>query len=372
MKINKQKKALIVLEDGTVFSGYSFGASGIKFGEIVFNTSMSGYQEILTDPSYKGQIVTMTYPLIGNYGVNNQDVESERPFVSGFVVKECAKLMSNWRAQKSLPQYLQENEIIGIQGIDTRGLTLQIRRKGAMKAVVSTEEFNIDKLISQINDSTGIVGVDLVKEVTRTEIFYPGKQAKYSVVVIDCGVKSNILRQLEALECALTVVPANIKFETILELKPDGVMFSNGPGDPAALDYVVNTAKQLIGKIPVFGICLGLQILGMALGGKTYKLKFGHHGANHPVKDFRTGRVAITVQNHGFCLDINSLPDNAVMATHINLNDQTLAGIRHKTLPLFAVQFHPEACPGPHDAMDLFKEFILMMDNTRDNYAKKK
>jgi len=367
-------KAILVLEDGTIFKGRSFGATGESFGEVVFNTSMAGYQEILTDPSYKGQIVTMTYPLIGNYGVNEEDVESGKPHVEGFVVKEVSKISSNWRAKKTLSEYLKENNIIGIEGIDTRALTLRIRELGAMKAVLSTLDSDEKSLLRKVRDSRGLLGVDLIKEVTCSKPYDWNKTGKYKIVALDCGIKLNMLRLSEKYGCKVLVMPANVSSSQILETKPDGLLLSNGPGDPAALPYVVKTVKDLLEKLPIFGICLGHQILGQAFGGKTYKLKFGHHGANQPVKNLKTGKVAITVQNHGFCVDINSLNKKDVEITHINLNDSTLEGLRHKKLPIFSVQFHPEAAAGPHDSEYLFSEFIKMMEKSKGketNYAKK-
>jgi len=356
-------EAILALEDGRIFRGQSFGAKGERYGEVVFNTSMTGYQEILTDPSYKGQIVTMTYPLIGNYGINSEDVESHKLFVKGFVVKEYSKIASNWRAQKTLEGYLKENNILGIEGIDTRALTLHIREAGAMKAVLSTEDPNDKSLVQKAKDSPGLIGCDLVKEVTNRKKYIWSKieKARFKVIVLDCGVKYNILRELLKHKCQVIIVPADTKADEILEMKPDGLLLSNGPGDPAAVKYVIETTRRLIGKVPIFGICLGHQMLGLAFGGKTYKLKFGHHGANHPVKDLKTGKVSITVQNHGFCVDIDSLNKKEIEITHINLNDQTLEGMRHKKLPIFSVQFHPEASSGPHDAQYLFGEFIEMM-----------
>jgi len=358
------RKAKIALEDSTIFEGHSFGAAGERNGEVVFNTSMTGYQEILTDPSYKGQIVTMTYPLIGNYGINPEDIESRKPFVEGFIVRECSRIASNWRSQKSLKEYLKENNILAVEGIDTRALTRHIRLQGAMKAVISTEDLDDESLVNKAKSSPGLIGRDLVKEVschqayTWSELTGEG----FKVVALDCGVKLNILRELQKNNCKIIVVPAQTTAEEILEMKPDGILLSNGPGDPQGVPYVVETVGKLIGKLPIFGICLGHQMLGLALGGKTYKLKFGHHGGNHPVKDLKTGRIAITVQNHGFCVDIESLNKEEIEITHINLNDNTLEGMRHKRLPVFSVQFHPEASPGPHDAQYLFKEFIGMME----------
>jgi len=355
-------KAILALEDGTIFRGSSFGAKGEQCGEVVFNTSMAGYQEILTDPSYKGQIVTMTYPLIGNYGTNATDIESAKPFVEAFVVREYSRIPSSWRSEKSLDQYLQENNIIGIEGIDTRALTRHIRLQGAMKAVISTEDFDDKSLIKKAKDSPGLIGRDLVKDVTSDRIYSYNDNGKHNVVVVDTGVKYNILRQLAYHHCKVTVVPATTKANQIFDLKPNGILLSNGPGDPAAVPYVVEIVKEFLGKIPIFGICFGHQMLGLALGGKTYKLKFGHHGGNHPVKDVKTDKVHITVQNHSFCVDIDSLNTDDLEITHVNLNDSTLEGIKHKTLPIFAVQFHPEAAPGPHDARYMFAEFVKMME----------
>ena len=354
-------KAVLALENGKIYRGISFGATGERYGEVVFNTSMAGYQEILTDPSYKGQIVTMTYPLIGNYGVNDEDVESRRLFVEGFVVKECSKIASNWRSKKSLGDYLKENNILGIEGIDTRALTLAIRQSGELKAVISTTDTDEVSLVKKARQSRGLLGIDLVKEVVAPKRYDWNEKGRYRVVAIDCGIKFNQLRELAKNNCKVTVVPANTRSQEILSLKPDGLLLSNGPGDPAAVPYVVVTTRELMGKLPIFGICLGHQMLGQAFGGKTLKLKFGHHGGNHPVKDLKTGKVAITVQNHGFCVDIDTLNKNDIEVTHVNLNDQTLEGMRHKKLPIFSVQFHPEASPGPHDAEYLFGKFVEMM-----------
>jgi carbamoyl-phosphate synthase small subunit len=359
-------KGILALEDGLCFEGTSFGARGERFGEIVFNTSMTGYQEILTDPSYRGQIVTMTYPLIGNYGVNEEDVESGKPQVEGFVVKEASRIVSNWRAKMGLPEYLKKNGVIGIEGIDTRALTKHIRSKGAMKAVISTEDLNKDSLVKKAKDSPGLIGRDLVKEVTCKQSYVYCGKGKHKVTVLDCGLKRSILENLAKNDCKVTVVPADTSAREILRSKPDGVLLSNGPGDPSAVKYVIETTKELIGsKIPIFGICLGQQILGLALGGKTYKLKFGHRGANQPVKDLRTGKVDITSQNHGFSVDIGTLPKGEVVLTHVNLNDNTAEGMKHKVLPIFSVQYHPEASPGPHDARYLFRRFKDMMEGKR-------
>lgn len=360
--MENQKKAKIALEDGMVLNGYSFGAEGEIGGEVVFNTSMTGYQEILTDPSYKGQIVTMTYPLIGNYGVNEEDVESKKPFVEGFVVRECSRLASNWRSKKDLSSYLKEHNIPGIEGIDTRAITRHIRLKGAMKAVISTENLEDVSLVKKAKSLPDLVGRDLVKEVTSNSIRDWNNEGKYKIVVVDCGVKFNILRILESYKCRVVLVPATATYEEIIKLKPDGILLSNGPGDPQAVSYLIETVKKLIGKVPIFGICLGHQIIGLALGGKSYKLKFGHHGGNQPVKDLRTGRVVITSQNHGFCIKEGSLDKNKIESTHINLNDHTLEGVKSEELRLFSIQFHPESSPGPHDAKYLFEEFINLIE----------
>jgi len=354
-------KAYLALEDGTIFKGTSFGSEGERSGEVVFNTSMAGYQEVLTDPSYKGQIVTMTYPLIGNYGINDEDSESKGIFLEGFVVKEYSKIASNWRSRKSLGDYLKENNIIGIEGIDTRALTLKIRQSGELKAILTTLEQSEEELIQKARQSLGLAGVDLVKEVVPAKGYEWNQAGKYKIVVLDCGVKFNILRELAKNNCKVIVVPAKTPSKEILALKPDGLLLSNGPGDPGAVPYVVKTVSELIGRLPIFGICLGHQMLGQALGGKTFKLKYGHHGGNHPVKDLKTGKVAITVQNHGFCVDIDTLNKKEIEITHSNLNDGTLEGMRHKKLPIFSVQFHPESSPGPHDSEYLFGRFVAML-----------
>jgi carbamoyl-phosphate synthase small subunit len=373
------QKAILALEDGTVFEGRSFGFPGEKAGELVFNTSMTGYQEILTDPSYKGQIVIMTYPLIGNYGVNEEDIESQGPKVEGFIVKENSTLFSNWRSDKHLSDYLIQHHIMGLEGMDTRALTKHIRSVGAMKAILSTEDLDRDRLIKKAKTSLGLIGRDLVREVT-CERPYQWKSSNHpnfsdfhsgpstlcfrpKVVVLDYGVKYNILRSLQDWNCEVVVLPASSSSESVLSYQPDGILLSNGPGDPEGVPYAIETVRQLIGKKPIFGICLGHQLLGLALGGKTFKLKFGHRGANQPVKDLKTGRVMITSQNHGFCVDPDSLNPDEIELTQINLNDHTSEGMRHKRLPIFSVQYHPEASPGPHDTQNLFGEFVKMMEN---------
>ena len=378
-------KALLALADGTVFQGTAFGAEGEAVGEVVFNTSLTGYQEILTDPSYKGQIVTMTYPEIGNVGVNTEDVESRQPFVEGFIVKEYWERPSNWRAQKSLAAYMHEYNIVGIQGIDTRALVRHIRDHGAQQAVISTTDLEPHSLATKAHAAPGLEGRDLVKEVTCSEPYNwhqghwefgtgyreNGGQGSsqssvlspqsFFVVAYDYGIKFNILRNLVESGCRVRVVPARTAAEDVLALKPDGVFLSNGPGDPDAVSYAIQNVAALIGKVPVFGICLGHQIIGLALGGKTYKLKFGHHGGNQPVMDLTTRKVEITSQNHGFCVDVDSLQSRAEV-THVNLNDQTVEGLAHLQHPLFSVQYHPEASPGPHDANYLFARFTALMD----------
>lgn len=371
-------KAILLLEDGTVFEGTSFGAKGVKCGEVVFNTSMSGYQEILTDPSYNEQIITMTYPLIGNYGTNGEDIESGKLSVSGFIVKENCDYPSNWRNQQSLSDYLKVNNVVGIEGIDTRKLVKHIRTAGAMRGIISSSERSIPKLKKMLDEYPGLVGRDIVKDVTTEKTYKWNKPVidvlsdkplkpvkKFKVVAIDYGIKQNILRMLYSNGCDVTVVPAKTSAKQILAKKPDGVFLSNGPGDPAPVEYAAETVKGLLGKVPIFGICLGHQILSLALGGTTYKLKFGHRGGNHPVKNLDTGKIEITSQNHGFCVDIDSLKGNGVEVTHMNLNDNTVEGIRCPKKKAFSVQYHPEASPGPHDSAYLFEYFTDLMSKKR-------
>ena len=369
------RPAILAIEDGLVFRGEAFGAIGEAAGEIVFNTSMTGYQEVVTDPSYHGQIVAMTYPLIGNYGVNAEDVESARPWVEGFVVHQLSRRRSNWRATGDLGDYLAAHAVPGISGVDTRALTRHIRQAGAMRAVLSSVDTDPASLVAKARAAPGLVGRDLVRDVTSAQAWeWPSEAAPDGplVALLDYGVKYGILRCLAAEGCRVVVLPAGATAEEIADRRPDGLMLSNGPGDPAAVPYAVETLRRLIADppggrpIPIFGICMGHQMLGQALGGKTFKLKFGHHGANHPAKDLATGRVAITVQNHGFCVDIDSLPADEVEMTHVNLNDRTLEGLRHRRLPMFSVQFHPEASPGPHDARYLFRRFV---DLVRESHA---
>jgi len=392
-------KAILALEDGTVFEGESFGATGEQYGEVVFNTSMIGYQEVLTDPSYKGQIVAMTYPLIGNYGVNDDDFESSRPHVQGFVVREYSSYFSNWRATRSLGEFLSSYGVIGIQGVDTRALTKRLRTSGVMKGVISTVDMDKESLVAKAKASPGLIGLDLVKHVTckgtyrwdsgETDIYAKYEEAPdteiqleldfthpapalgaeallFKIVAVDSGIKHSILRKLRSHGCDVTVVPASASAEEILSLQPEGVFLANGPGDPEAVPYLVDTVKELMGRKPIFGICLGHQILGLAFGGESFKLKFGHRGVNQPVKNLITGKVEITSQNHGFCIDKESLKDQPLRLTHINLNDDTLEGMEHEELPVFSVQYHPEASPGPHDADYLFDKFVDIMRRDRE------
>ena len=382
-------KAILALADGRTFEGTGFGAEGEVVGEVVFNTSMTGYQEILTDPSYEGQIVAMTYPEIGNVGVNPEDVESRRPFVRGFIVKNYTPQPSNWRSSQALHEYMQAHGIVGIEGIDTRALVRHLRDHGAQQAIISTVSENADQLIAKAKASPGLVGIDLVREVSCAKAYDwdEGKwqlnagyrressalarkpkmdidAARYSVVAYDFGIKYNILRNLVEAGCNVRVVPAATPAEDVLALNPDGIFLSNGPGDPDAVPYARQNVEKLLGKKPIFGICLGHQIMGLALGGKTYKLKFGHHGGNQPVMDLTTRKVEITAQNHGFAVDADSLK-GAVEVTHLNLNDNTVEGLAHRELPIFSVQYHPESSPGPHDADYLFKRFTDLMEKDR-------
>ena len=368
-------EALLVLRDGRVFRGEALGAKGETTGEVIFNTAMSGYQEILTDPSYRGQIVTMTYPLIGNYGCNDEDVESRRPWVNGFIVKEASRYPSSWRGRISLDQYLQTHGIVGLQGIDTRALTRHVRDHGSQDGIISSADLDVDRLRRRVQALPQITGQDLVKDVTvDTPYRWPEgawrldrgyttpPPARFTVVAYDAGIKLNILRQLRTAGCEVIVVPAGTPTAGVLEHEPDGVFLSNGPGDPEGVPYLIESVRGLIGKVPVFGICLGHQIIGLAAGGRTYKLPFGHHGANHPVRDLATGRIEITSQNHNFAVDPASVTGGGGWEpTHVNLNDGTCEGLRHRELPVFCVQYHPEASPGPHDAHYLFERFTDLM-----------
>ena len=408
--------ALLALEDGTVFSGTSCGADGEAFGEIVFNTSMSGYQEVLTDPSYAGQIITMTMPHIGNYGVNGADMESRGVFASGLVVREMSAYTSNWRAEESLPEFLVCHGVVAMEGVDTRRLTRHVREAGAMRAVISTVDLDADSLVAKAAASPGLVGRDLVAEVAVTEPYRWGSEGpdgtlpvdtgilpvspRYRIVALDSGIKYNILRRLAEADCDVIVTPPTASAKDILAHAPDGVFLANGPGDPAAVDYLYSTLEGLVGQVPVFGICLGHQMLSLAVGCSTYKLKYGHRGGNQPVKNLLSGRVEITSQNHGFCVDFGSIgplvPEESsghshdandlaawveagvapvvrsarfgrVQLTHVNLNDMTVEGIRLLDVPAFSVQYHPEAAPGPHDSRYLFDAFTALLDG-RDDY----
>ncbi len=384
--------AVLVLEDGTAFRGCGFGRLGEVSGEVVFNTALCGYQEVLTDPSYAGQIVTMTYPHIGNYGVNREDVESARPQVAGFVVREVSTVVSSWRASGELDRYLDENGIVGISEIDTRALTLHLRTRGAQRGVISALDLSVDSLVAKARRSRSMAGLDLAREVTceAAWCFDPGSEDRspagnlvpvphgpqqgarrpgeppFRVVAYDFGMKRNILRNLAAAGCSVTVVPATTGSREALALQPEGIFLSNGPGDPEPCRYAIEAAKDFLDRLPVFGICLGHQILGLACGGRTYKLKFGHRGANHPVKNLQTGLVEITSQNHGFCVDPSLFESDEFLLTHRNLNDGTVEGFRLRDRPVLSVQYHPEASPGPHDSHYLFQEFVSLMRARRD------
>ncbi|HMZ81138.1 MAG TPA: glutamine-hydrolyzing carbamoyl-phosphate synthase small subunit [Acidobacteriota bacterium] len=371
-------EAVLALEDGRVFRGRSFGAVGETAGEVVFNTSMTGYQELLTDPSYAGQLVVMTYPHIGNYGINREDMESRRPFLQALIVKELSPVVSNWRATETLDEYLRRTGILGIEGIDTRALVRHLRERGAMRGVLSTTETNAETLVQRAASSPGMVGRALACEVSCTKSYewknshlfgeeplVPAPDGEpFQVVAFDFGIKFNILRHLTKIGCRVTVVPATTTFEEVQKLNPDGVFLSNGPGDPEPLHEIAAEVRKLAETYPTFGICLGHQLLALAFGAKTYKLKYGHRGGNHPVKNLVTGRVEITAQNHGFAVEPASMPAD-FETTHINLNDQTLEGMRHRHLPVYSVQYHPEASPGPHDASYLFDDFTRLMQQQR-------
>lgn len=383
-------KGIIVLENGSFFTGETFGLSGTRFGEFVFNTALTGYQEIMTDPSYKGQFVVMTYPHIGNYGTTPEDLESDRIYVEGFIAKEFSNIVSNYRSTASIQDYMAKQKVIAMQGVDTRALTKLIREKGAMMGAISNTELDPERLLQQVKNAPAIVGVDMIKDVTTKKVYkwdasknqakslHPNTSvydaftklkeygSKAHIVCIDCGVKWNMLRILSLMGCEVTVVPATSRFEEIQKLNPDGVLVSNGPGDPSAVPYLVELVKRVIDSgLPTFGICFGHQLIGQALGGKTFKLKFGHHGANHPVKDLLTGKVEITSQNHNFCVDYQSLDTSKVEITHMHLNDDTVEGFRHKEKPVFSVQYHPESSPGPSDSRYLFKRFLDLVKEVR-------
>ncbi|MBW4419013.1 MAG: glutamine-hydrolyzing carbamoyl-phosphate synthase small subunit [Myxacorys californica WJT36-NPBG1] len=380
MSLTAAQPALLVLADGTTYSGFSFGATGTTLGEVVFNTGMTGYQEVLTDPSYRGQIITFTYPELGNTGVNLEDEESNAPHAKGAIARNICDRPSNWRSTQSLPDYLKQHNVVGIYGIDTRSLTRKLRSVGAMNGAISTDVLDPSELLEQVQDAPSMAGLNLVKEVTTPEVYewseVTDKEWEFSptalpdglelltVVALDFGIKRNILRRLASYGCRVVVVPADTPADEILKHNPDGIFLSNGPGDPAAnLDGIATTKALLEAQKPVFGICMGHQILGLSLGAETFKLKFGHRGLNQPAG--LKQKIEITSQNHGFAIAADSLPDTSVEVTHLNLNDQTIAGLRHKTLPLFSVQYHPEASPGPHDADYLFEEFVKAMREGR-------
>jgi len=375
--MTERTKAMLVLADGRAFPGYSLGAQGETIGEVVFNTSLTGYQEIISDPSYAGQIVTMTYPLIGNYGVNLEDIEAERLHLQGFIVREASPHPSNWRSQTTLHEYFRRHGVVGIAGIDTRALTRHLREAGAQPGIISTENLRPRELAEKAAAAPTLEGLDLVPRVTCEKPYFwdqatwsrekgygrrKSRKGDLHVIAYDYGIKYNILRKLTDAGCRVEVVPATMSAAEVLAKNPDGIFLSNGPGDPAAVTYAIDAARELVGKKPIFGICLGHQILCLALGGRTYKLKYGHHGGNQPVMDQTTGKVEITAQNHGFAVDIDSFAGD-VRCTHINLNDRTVEGMAHAKLPVFSVQYHPEASPGPHDAHYLFARFVEMMNN---------
>ena len=369
----KKSKCFLVLSDGTVFEGKPFGYEGESIGEVVFNTSLTGYQEILTDPSYKGQMVVMTYPEIGNYGINLEDIESRKPFLEGFIVRQYNPAPSNFRSKMTLDQYLKKNKIVGIEGVDTRALTRHLRDHGSKMGIISSTDHDIKRLLKKVKAAPTMVGLDLAKEVTCAKPYHwteslwdlesgygKNKGKGFKVVAYDFGIKYNILRGLVSAGCDVTVVPATTPAAEVLSMNPQGIFLSNGPGDPEPVTYGIQNIQKILGKVPLFGICLGHQLLGLALGGKTYKLGFGHHGGNQPVMDLTTGKVEITSQNHNFAVDTDSLKGIAEL-THINLNDKTVEGLRLKNQPVFSVQYHPEASPGPHDSQYLFQRFVEMM-----------
>ena len=368
--INK-KKAKLILENGEIFDGYSAGQIGTTIGEVCFNTGMTGYQEILTDPSYCGQLITMTYPHIGNYGTNDEDFESNKIHANGFIIKEACDYPSNFRSQYSLDDYLIKNNIVGIQGIDTRKLVRCIRNEGAMNGIISSESTNNQQLQKMLSNYPSMEGLDLARKVTCNKQYQYNTKGNFKVAVIDYGIKTNILRLLEKFNCSLTVFPANTTYDEIIEFNPDGIFLSNGPGDPAAVTYGIDVVKKILNMdIPIFGICLGHQILAIALGAQTYKMKFGHRGCNHPVKKIDNKIIEITSQNHGFAVDNQNLP-NDIIVTHISLNDNTVEGIQCKNKSAFSVQYHPESSPGPHDSQYLFRQFIDLMQKykKKSHYA---